>query len=347
MKRVLGIFILCFLFTIPWILLVSIQPEDYPYDYEQLSENERLVIRFSHVVGEDTPKGMAARKFAELVKERSNGYIEVQVFSNGNLYKDGEEMNALSRGDIQLIAPAISKLTEYVPEISIFDLPYAFHSLDEVHEFVETKAGQTLVERLKAHNLYAISLWDSGFKQMSNRIRPIHHYDDIKRLTMRIMPSDILEKQFSSLGAFPKKYDFNAVYNELQKGSVDGQENTLTNITSKNIYSLQDYLTISNHGYLGYFVLFNLDFWNSLDEDVKQLLTETFQEVQEWEWELTNQLNKETLQKIENCGCIELHYLSQEDMLEWEKRFEPLYNYYKQNYGDEFINALPKYQTDT
>lgn len=347
MKRRFGIFILCFLFTIPFIVLVASQSNSYPYDYEQLSENERLVIRFSHVVGEDTPKGMAARKFAELVKERSNGYIEVQVFSNGTLYKDGEEMNALSRGDIQLIAPAISKLTDFVPEISVFDLPYAFHSLDEVHEFAESEAGHQLTEKLKEHNLYALGLWDSGFKQLSNRVRPIHHYNDLANLSMRIMPSDILAEQFSTLGAIPKEYDFNAVYHELQKGSFDGQENTLTNITSKNFYTLQDYLTISNHGYLGYYILFNLEFWNSLDEDVKKLLTETLIEVQQWEWELTEKLNNETLQKIENCQCIELHYLSDEDIKVWEEKFEPVYDYYSKNYGNQFIKALPKFKSNT
>ncbi|CAM5218726.1 C4-dicarboxylate-binding protein DctP OS=Ureibacillus acetophenoni OX=614649 GN=SAMN05877842_109138 PE=3 SV=1 [Ureibacillus acetophenoni] len=346
MKRGFGIIILFFLFTIPLTLLVSGQSK-YPFDYEQLSEDERLVIRFSHVVGEDTPKGMAARKFAELLKERSNGYIEVQVFSNGTLYKDGEEMNALSRGDVQVIAPAISKLTEYVPEISVYDLPYAFHSLEEVHTFTEGVAGQKLTERLREFNLYALGIWDSGFKQMSNRLRPIQKLEDLKNLSMRIMPSDILAEQFSILGAYPKEYDFNAVFHELQKGSFDGQENTLTNITSKNFYSLQDYLTISNHGYLGYFVLFNLDFWNSLDEDVKQLITDTYLEVQEWEWELTEKLNENTLQEIEQCQCIELHHLSDEDKILWEEKFEPLYDYYIEKYGDELIKELPKFKSKT
>ncbi len=347
MKRVFGIFTFCIIMIIPFIILASSQSKDYPYDYEQLSQEERLVIHFSHVVGEDTPKGMAARKFADLLKERSKGYIEVQVFSNGTLYKDGEEMNALSRGDIQLIAPAISKLTDFVPEISVFDLPYAFHSLEEVHEYAESAAGRRLKEKLKEHNLYAIGLWDSGFKQLSNRFHPIDELNDLTNLRMRIMPSDILVQQFSLIGAHPRKYEFNAVYHELQIGSVDGQENTLTNITSKNLYSLQDYLTISNHGYLGYFVLFNLDFWNSLDADVQQLITETFKEVQQWEWNLTEQLNNQTLTDIENCNCIEIHYLSDEDVKEWEEQFQPVYDYYKSKYSEEFINALPKFQSDS
>lgn len=344
MRHVYGIITFSLIAIIAIIVLISYQPKAYPTDYEQLSTDERIVIRFSHVVGEDTPKGMAARKFAELVKERSNGYIEVQVFSNGTLYKDGEEMNALSRGDIQMIAPAISKLTELVPEISVLDLPYAFYTYDEVHEFVQSDAGKKLTDKLKKHNLLVVGLWDSGFKQISNSIRPIEHYSDLSGLRMRIMPSNILAEQYATVHAQTKRIEFNTVFNQLQKKNVDGQENTLTNITSKNLFSLQNYLTISNHGYLGYFLLFNLDFWNSLPEDVQQLLTETLAEVQEWEWELTKQLNEEKLQDIENCQCIQIHYLSDEDQKEWEEKFEPVYDYYIDHYGDEFIKALPKIQ---
>lgn len=344
MRRVYGILSFFIILLILVLTLVSYEIKEYPTDYEQLSEDERLVIRFSHVVGEDTPKGMAARKFAELIKKRSNGYIEVQVFSNGTLYKDGEEMNALLRGDIQLIAPATSKLTELVPEISVFDLPYAFYSLEEVHEYVQSEKGQKLTDQLKEQNLKAVGLWDSGFKQISNSNRPIEYFKDLNGLKMRIMPSDILAKQFLTAGASPKRIDFNTVFNQLQKRNVDGQENTLTNITSKNLYSLQNYLTISNHGYLGYFILFNLDFWNSLSTDEQQLIADTLEEVQQWEWNLTKQLNQQKIQDIEKCKCIQIHYLSDEDKKEWEEQFSPVYDYYIDHFGEEYIKALPKYQ---
>lgn len=343
MKRLLGILTLCFAFFIP-VLLVSCQsPSHFPVDYEQLSEDERIVIRFSHVVGEDTPKGMAARKFAELVKVRSEGSIEVQVFSNGTLYKDGEEMNALLRGDIQLIAPATAKLTDLVPEFAVYDLPFAFSSYDEVHQFAESSAGNVLTSKLAEQNIKTVSIWDSGFKQLSNSIRPISHYRDLHDLRIRIMPSDVLAEQFATIGAHPKRIDFNTVFNQLQKGNVDGQENTLSNITSKNLHTLQDYLTISNHGYLGYFLLFNLDFWNSLSPDTQTLLTETLQEVQQWEWKLAQQMNEEKLQDIENCACIQVHYLSEADLVEWQEVFKPVYNYYRKKYGDFYVNALPKF----
>lgn len=326
------------------ILLISSPETDYPTDNEQLSHEEQIVIRFSHVVGENTPKGMAAIKFAELVKERSNGHVEVQVFPNGVLYKDGEEMNALLRGDIQMIAPAISKITTLVPEWSVMDLPYAFKNADEVHTYIESNTGQILMNKLNDHNLMSMGIWDSGFKQLSNSIRPIKEVKDLKGLRMRIMPSDILAEQFSSVGAFPRRIDFNTVFNQLQKGNVDGQENTFTNITSKNLHSLQNYLTVSNHGYLGYLLLMNNEFWNSLPKDVQTLITDTLAEVQAWQWQLAKDLSDERLQEVEACDCIDINYLTEQDIQKWESAFDPVYDFYGERYSEKYIKALPKNQ---
>lgn len=330
---------LCFL-----TILIGCQQQTYPTDNEQLSHEEQIVIRFSHVVGENTPKGMAAIKFAELIKERSNGHVEIQVFPNGVLYKDGEEMNALLRGDIQMIAPAISKITTFVPEWSVMDLPYAFKNAQEVHTYVESEVGQSLMKRLNKHNLISMGVWDSGFKQLSNSIRPIQNLTDLEGLRMRIMPSDILAEQFSIAGAYPRRIDFNTVFHQLQKGNVDGQENTLTNITSKNLHSLQDYLTISNHGYLGYLLLMNNEFWNSLPKNVQELLIDTLEEVQKWEWQQAENLSTERLQEMEACQCIQIHYLTEEEIEDWENAFKPVYDYYGENYGFKYIEALPKNQ---
>lgn len=330
---------LCFL-----TILIGCQQQTYPTDNEQLSHEEQIVIRFSHVVGENTPKGMAAIKFAELIKERSNGHVEIQVFPNGVLYKDGEEMNALLRGDIQMIAPAISKITTFVPEWSVMDLPYAFKNAQEVHTYVESEIGQSLMKRLNKHNLISMGVWDSGFKQLSNSIRPIQNLTDLQGLRMRIMPSDILAEQFSIAGAYPRRIDFNTVFHQLQKGNVDGQENTLTNITSKNLHSLQDYLTISNHGYLGYLLLMNNEFWNSLPKNVQELLIDTLEEVQKWEWQQAENLSAERLQEMEACQCIQIHYLTEEEIEDWENAFKPVYDYYAENYGFKYIEALPKNQ---
>ncbi|QED49973.1 DctP family TRAP transporter solute-binding subunit [Cytobacillus dafuensis] len=325
------------------LVLFGCQSTAYPIDFEQLSEDERIVIRFSHVVGEDTPKGLAARKFAQLVKERSNGLVEVQVFPNGFLYKDGEEMEALLQGDVQMIAPATSKVTTLIPEWSVIDLPFAFDRYEEIHDYLATPAGQDLISKFDSQGLHMLGVWDNGFKQISNRDYPIYDPDNLQHLKMRIMPSDIIYEQFSSLGAIPQEIDFNILFHYLERGDIDGQENTLSNITSKNLYLLQNYLTISNHGYLGYVLLMNKQFWEDLPEHVQVLIADTLKEVSEWERETARNLNAEKLAELEACKCIDIYHLSPEEKQAWEKEFKPVYDYFKERFGTKYIEALPKY----
>lgn len=334
----IGVFVLLALF--------GCQSTTLPVDYEQLSKEERIVIRFSHVVGEDTPKGLAARKFAQLVKERSNGYVEVQVFPNGFLYKDGEEMEALSKGDIQMIAPATSKVTSLVPEWSVIDLPFAFDTYEEVHDYLAGPIGQDLISKLDSQELLMLAMWDNGFKQISNRDYPIKSPNDLQKLKIRIMPSEIISKQFSILGAIPKMIDFNVVFQQLEKEDIDGQENTLSNITSKNLHSLQNYLTVSNHGYLGYLLLMNKQFWSGLPAEVQELILETLVEVNEWEWETARKLDAEKLAELENCQCIDVYQLTLEEQQIWEDAFKPVYDYYIERFGAKYIDSLLKFRKD-
>lgn len=336
---IIGVFALLF--------LSGCQSTTFPVDNEQLSKEERIVIRFSHVVGEDTPKGLAARKFAQLVKERSNGYVEVQVFPNGFLYKDGEEMEALLKGDIQMIAPATSKVTSLVPEWSVIDLPFAFDSYEEVHDYLSGPIGKDLISKLESEELLMLAVWDNGFKQISNRDYPIKEPDDLQKLKIRIMPSDIISKQFSVLGAIPEIIDFNIVFQQLEQGNIDGQENTLSNITSKNLHSLQNYLTVSNHGYLGYLLLMNKEFWGELPLEVQELILETLVEVNEWEWETARKVDAEKLVELENCHCIDIYRPTTEEHQLWEEAFRPVYDYYIERFGAEYIDLLPKFRKKT
>ena len=322
--------------------LASCQQNSYPVDHEQLSKEERLVIRFSHVVGEDTPKGLAARKFASLIKERSNGYIEVQVFPNSILYKDGEEMEALSNDDIQMIAPATSKVTTIVPEWSVMDLPFAFDSYEEVHAYIEGMTGQKMVNKLDQQGLVMLGMWDNGFKQLTNRNYPIKNPTDVNGLNMRIMPSDIIEQQFELFGATAFKLDFNNVFQSLDEGLIDAQENTMSNITSKSLHYKQEYLTVSNHGYLGYVLLMNKPFWEELPEEVQTLIEDTVSEVTEWQRQIAQELNDHDLSKLEECDCIDIYHLSEEEKQQWEEAFTPVYDFYRSRFGAENINSLPK-----
>jgi tripartite ATP-independent transporter DctP family solute receptor len=336
-SKVSGLFILLF-------ILSACQAHSYPEDHEQLSQEERIVIRFSHVVGEDTPKGLAARRFAKLMKERTNGYVEVQVFPNGYLYKDGEELEALQRGDIQMIAPATSKITSLVPEWQVMDLPFAFQNVEEVHDYLNGSAGKVLMNKLKPKGMYPLDIWDNGFKQMTSNHNALIHPDDFEGLRFRIMPSQVLHDQFTELKALPQPYSFNEVFQLLENNEIDGQENTASNITSKNLHSMQDYMTVSNHGYLGYLVLINIQFWEQLPDDIKKTLEETLAEVTEWEMDKAKELHKQELQSLEQCQCISIHVLTEEERQQWEDALQPVYQKFSDRFGANYIDQLPKYR---
>jgi tripartite ATP-independent transporter DctP family solute receptor len=310
-------------------------------DSEQVSPEEKIVIKFSHVVAENTPKGLAAQRFAALVKERSNGRIEVQVFPNSTLFKDGEEIQALQSGTVQMIAPTTSKLSGLFPQWQIFDLPYAFPDEDTVHRAMDGSIGTQLYQGLSLHKMKALAFWDNGFKQMTNSQRPLIHPADFQGLTFRVMiNSNVLKRQFEKLNAHPVEVSFDDLYRALESQEIHGGENTMTNINSKNLYKVQPYLTISNHGYMGYIVITNTDFWSSLPEDVRSLLEETLLEVTDWEREQASVMNQKDLQQIISSGYVQVHYQSEAEKKEWEQILKPIYNEFRDVIGEALLRSV-------
>ncbi|BCJ86403.1 DctP family TRAP transporter solute-binding subunit [Effusibacillus dendaii] len=309
-------------------------------DHEQVSKNEKIVIRFSHVVGEDTPKGQAARMFAKLMKERTNGKVEVQVFSNSSLYKDSEETDALQQNRIQIIAPATPKLSSLVPELAAFDLPYLYSDLDRYHQVLDGPVGQQIAASLYQQNMVELAYWDGGMKQFTNSVRPIRTPEDLAGMTMRIMPSAVLDQQFKLLQVTPVEINFNDLYSALTKKQVDGQENSISNIYSKRFFQVQKYLTLSDHGLLGYVVVMNRDFWNSLDPETRRTISLVMQEVTDWERQQAVQFEQNNLKAMSNCQCIEIDRLSQAEKDRWKEFYQPLYQTMEQKLGTHFFRQL-------
>jgi len=310
-------------------------------DMEQVSPDEKIVIKFSHVVAENTPKGMAAQRFASLVKERTGGRVEVQVFANSTLYRDGEEIQALQSGAVQMIAPATSKLASIYPQWQILDLPYAFPDVQAVHKAMRGEIGRKLFDSLKQGNMIGLAFWDSGYKQMTNSKRPLTKPADFEGLSFRVMiNSNVLKRQFEKLHAKPVEITFDDLYRHLEAGLVDGQENTITNIYSRNLYKVQKYLTISEHGYMGYAVIANARFWEGLPPEIKDILEETLAEVTLWEQQQALKMAEEDLQKLKySCG-MNVVVLTEDEKREWQRVLRPVYNEFRTVLGDELVDSV-------
>lgn len=325
--------------------------EDLPYDDEQEGLNDQIVLTFSHVVSNNTPKGMAADKFAEIVAEKSGGNIKIVVFSNGSLYSDIEEIRAVQEGNVDIIAPSTSKLGMLNPAWGVLDLPFIFPSYEAINEGLDGFIGQTLLSSVKGDGLIGLAHWSNGFKQFTSNDGPIIYPQDIAGQTFRIMQSDVLSSQFLELNANSVKESFNSTYDLLDSGKVDGEENTISNIYSKKFYNLQKYMTISNHGYLGYAVLMNENVWNKQSSETKRILTEAMSEVTQWNRKQAVQMNENQLEEIRKVSSIHIHELTNEEKNSWKKVLDPVYTQFKNEIGstliDKALKLRDKYENET
>ncbi|MGI8650108.1 MAG: DctP family TRAP transporter solute-binding subunit [Rubrobacter sp.] len=287
---------------------------------------ENFTIRLSHVVTPETPKGMASERFKELVEEGSEGRITVEIYPNSELYGDEDELQALQSGSVQMLAPATAKFTTIAPAIQVLDLPFIFDSVDEIPEVAspDTNVGQAIFENqdLRDRNIRVLGLWDNGLKQLSSD-NEMRSPEDLQGLEFRIQPSDVLRSQFRAWGADATPLAFAEVYNALQQGVIDGQENPYSNIESQNMHTVQDYITVSNHGYIGYVLTINEEFYQSLPDDLKQVVDESAEEASAYNREIAEEVNDEALQVIEEEGSTEIIELTDEERQAFKDEVAP------------------------
>ena len=241
-----------------------------------------IVIKFSHVVAPNTPKGKGAEKFKELAEKYTNGKVKVEVYPNSTLYKDKEELEALQLGAVQMLAPSNSKFGPIgIKDFEVFDLPFLLPNLAALRKVTEGPIGKKMLKLLDSKGMVGLAYWDNGFKQMSAN-KPLRMPEDYKGLKFRIQSSKVLEAQFRLLGAIPQVMAFSEVYQALQTGVVDGQENTPSNMYTQKMHEVQKYTTLTNHGYIGYVVVVNKKFWDGLPADIRSQLEKAMKESTEY-----------------------------------------------------------------
>lgn len=296
-----------------------------------------IVIKFSHVVAPDTPKGRAAEKFKQLAEERTKGKVKVEVYPNSQLYKDREEMEALQIGAVQMLAPSLSKFGPLgAREFELFDLPYIFPSYEVIHRVMDGEIGKRLFTKLETKGLYGLAFWDNGFKQMSAN-KPLHSVADFKGLKMRIQSSKVLDAQMKALGANPQVMAFSEVYTALQQGVVDGTENPPDNLYTQKMHEVQKHLTVSDHGFLGYAVIVNKKFWDGLPADIRATLDQAMKETTTFERDIAKAENDEALNKVRAAKTTEVYILPNEERAKWREVMLPVHKEFENIIGRDMI----------
>jgi C4-dicarboxylate-binding protein DctP len=299
-----------------------------------------IIVKFSHVVAENTPKGQGALKFKELVEKKLPGKVQVQVFPSSQLFGDAKELEALLLGDVQIIAPSLSKFDRYTKQLQVFDLPFMFDNIEAVDRFQDGPVGQKLLNSMTSKGLKGLAYWHNGMKQLSDDKDQLKRPDDVKGLKFRIQASDVLEAQFRAVGANPQKMAFSEVYQALQTGVVDGQENTWSNIYSQKFY--EKTIAVTNHGVLDYMIVVNASWWNKLPADVRKVLEDSMKEATAYANKLANDLNESDRKKIADAGKAKIQELSKDDIAAWKKAMHPVWKKFEDQIGKDVIDAATK-----
>ena len=299
-----------------------------------------VIIKFSHVVANDTPKGKAAEKFRQLAEQYTSGRVKVEIYPNSQLYKDREEMEALQRGAVQMLAPSVSKFGPLgVREFELFDLPYLIPDAASVDRVTDGEIGKKLFAKLEPKGLKGLAYWDNGFKQFSAN-RPLRKPEDFRGLKMRIQSSKVLEEMMRELGALPQVMAFSEVYSALQQKVVDGTENPVSNLYTQKMYEVQSNLTISNHGCLVYAVITNRKFWEGLPADIRGQLEKAMTEATRFERDIAKQENENALAAVKASGKTQVYVLSEAEQKLFEKALLPVQSKFEAVVGRDNLDAI-------
>ncbi|MFI8482856.1 TRAP transporter substrate-binding protein [Pseudomonas sp. NPDC078700] len=297
-----------------------------------------ILIKFSHITADNTPKGKGALLFKKLVDERLAGKVEVQVYSNSSLYGDGKEMEALMLNEVQMLAPAPSKLEQYTKQLQLFDMMFLFDNMAAAQRFQNSDKGKAMLKSMEDKGITGLAFWLNGMRQLTAN-KPLVKPSDARGLKFRVQPSDLQAAQYSALRAVPRKMSFAEIYQGLQTGVVNAQDNPWSNIYSQKFYEVQKYMIESDHAIGNYVLITNTKFWNGLPADIRSQLEEIVAEVTTEVNKQAAELNDQAKQAILDSGKVELITLTPEQRNAWRDAVSPAWKKFEDQIGKDVIEA--------
>lgn len=299
-----------------------------------------VLLRVSHVVAHETPKGLATSHFKALLEQRSGGRIQVRIYPDSQLYSDHDEIQALQLGAVEMLAPSLSKFGRIgFPEFELFDLPFLFTDVAAVRRITQGPLGQRMLDRLSRQGIVGLGYFDNGFKQMSAN-RPLLAPADFVGLRMRVQASRVIAAQMRALGAQPVTLAFSETHRALAAGVVDGTENPISNFWTQQMHEVQTDLSLTAHGYLGYAVVLNQRFWLSLSDPDQTLVSQALRDAVVFSHQMADSQNHQALAALRAVGTTRIHTLSPAQRHRLRQAVEPVHQALAQRIGTQWMAAV-------
>lgn len=301
--------------------------------------NTKFVLKLGHVANTNQPYHEAAVKFAELVKERTNGAVEIQIYPNSQLGGQRDLLEGLQLGTVDIVLTSTAVLSNFIPKCQVIDLPFIFRDREHVYKVVDGPLAEKIYEGAESQGMKVISTWENGFRHITNNVRPIRKPDDIKGIKIRVMENPMYIDMFKALGANPTPMAMGEVFTALQQKTVDAQENPIGQIYASRFYEVQKYLTLTGHTYSPEPLVFSLKTWNKLPKEYQDIIIKAAQEARDFNRQRAEEQNQKFLEEMKAKG-LQVIELTPEEKAAFQEKMKSVWAKYENIVGKELIDAI-------
>ncbi len=302
-----------------------------------LDTMEARTIKLAHVVNEQDGFHIAAVKFKELVEERTDGKLTVELYPNAQLGDERTLLEGMQIGTVDMGVITNGPVANFVEEIAVFELPFLFPSPEAAYDVLDGPIGQELLAELERVNLKGLAYAERGFRNLTNDVRPVNTPADVQGLKVRVMENPVYIDTFRALGANTVPMAWTEALTAMQQGTIDGQENPVNVIYSFKLYEPQKHLSFTRHTYAPAIFVMGMSVWNSLPGDVQEIVQTAAQEAAEYERRMNAEMEAEQIQALRDNG---MQIVDNPDIAAFQAAVAPVY----EKYGDQFGDYLTRIQ---
>lgn len=298
-------------------------------------------IRFGHLNNTDHPVSLGTQRFAQLVKDKSDGKMKVVEFPASQLGNELQQQSALQGGVQQMSAPATTSLVGIIKEFGLVDFPFTITSFEQADALLDGPLGDALRAKLQERGLVALGFWDLGFRNVSNSRRPITKGEDLAGLKIRVIPNPVFLETFKAFNANPLPMPFAELYGALESRAVDGQENPFSVILSNRFYEVQKYVSATNHVYAANILLVSKRFWDQLSEQERGILQQAADESRAYQREVSREAARKAVEQLKSNG-VAFNEVEPEQFARMQEAVRPVLQQFVKAYDPAIVELYEK-----
>ena len=310
---------------------------------ESGATDKPITLKLGHVAPETEPYHLAAVRFSELVEDRTDGMVKIEIFPNSQLGAQRDTIEGLQMGTVDMVLTTAAVLANFVPPSQVIELPFMFRDRDHVYSVVDGPLKEKIYKGAEDQQLKIISTWENGFRNITNDVRAIHTPADMEGIKIRVMENQMYIDMFKALGANPTPMARSELFTALQQGTVDAQENPMGQIYSSRFYEVQDYVTLSGHTYSPEVLVFSLKNWNEIPAEYQAVIQEAADEARDYCREMKIEKDKEFIEGVKQEG-MEVTELTPDQVAMFQAKMKPVWEKYYDVIGEDLIQSVYNYK---